>query len=90
MFFNKCQKKTNVSSPVKNLSRNYEDATISASNIAFPLMILNGGERMERSASLGVSRGKKYHGMKTNPIPLNKLKKIPELLLRLWVLEQRR
>ena len=63
-------KKTNVSSPVKELSRNYEYATISVSNIAFPLMILNGGERIERSASLGASRGKKYHGIKTNPIPL--------------------
>ena len=49
MFFNEWQKKTNVSSPVK-LSRNYEHATISVSNIAFPLMILNGGERIERSA----------------------------------------
>ena len=73
MFFNECQNKTkNVSSPVKKVSRHYEDATISVSNIAFPLMILNGGERIERWASLGVSRGKKYYGMKTNPIPLSK------------------
>ena len=59
MFFNECQKKTDVSSPVKKLSRNYDYATISVSNIAFPLMILNGGERIERSASLDVSRKKK-------------------------------
>ena len=65
-------KKTNVSSPVKNLSRNYEHATIFVLNIAFPLMSLNGGERMERSASFG----KKYYGMKTNPIPLRENPKV--------------
>ena len=70
VFFTECQKKTNVSSPVKKLSRNYDHAAIFVSNFALPLMILNGGERIERSASLGVSRGKKYYGMKTKPIPL--------------------